>query len=136
TDFGTVTDTLPPQLTIVSMTHNGGGTPTQNGQTITWPVGVLQPGQTVTLTIVTRLAGAGTNAACRPDGPQFVSNEACLTSGICAEISVFCEPSTLPATGESSSAVWRWLALAALATLLLGLITQHRRLHDLFRGQR
>lgn len=132
TDFGTVSDTLPAQLTFVSLTHSGGGQPTRNGQTVNWPVGIIAPGQTVTLTIVTRL-GAGGSGACRPGGPTFVTNEACLTSGLCSEISVFCEPSQLPATGEARHAPWRTPAFAAVLAVMIGLFTQHKRLIRSFR---
>ena len=87
-------DPLPPQVEILSVATTA-GTTSVNGQNVTAAIPVLQPGQSATITIQTRIRSSVA-------APFIITNEVCLTApvAVCDSASVI-SVSTLPATGES-----------------------------------
>lgn len=120
----TVTDTLNEALDIISATTSQ-GTYTFSGRTFTFNIGVIQPGQVVTMTITCRL---------RPDAhPPFdVLNTASMNGQIAtASLKVRSNRPSLPATGlppaPSDSDVNLATAAFVLGIVLVALVLYRRR---------
>jgi uncharacterized repeat protein (TIGR01451 family) len=88
-----VSDPVPPQLTIISASADAGNV-TVSGQVVYWSIETMNPGQTVTITIVTRVNG---NVAV----PFIIENTATLENGYIGSASArILSAGGLPATGE------------------------------------
>jgi uncharacterized repeat protein (TIGR01451 family) len=88
-----VSDPVPPQLTILSATADAGNV-TVSGQVVYWSIETMNPGQTVTITLVTRVNG---NVAV----PFIIENTATLENGYIGSASArILSAGGLPATGE------------------------------------
>lgn len=105
-----MTDNLPAQVQILS-TSTTSGSVSFNGQQVTFQQAVVNPGQSVTITVTTRVRD---NVAM----PFILTNVACLNNAInqCAQASTV-GALTLPATGQSP-----WSEMRA-ALLRLGIIS-------------
>jgi|GEM_PF-4714589 len=142
-----VTDNMPPQFEILD-NNSTGGTVTVAGQSYTLTAPVLNPGETITITLRTRMRGnplpppffgQGEVGACVANGPQIVLNRACLQfdggAEACAEATVACLPDALPATGESELNEWRLpvfsLTIVVLSIAILGGMLWIRRRYPL-----
>jgi uncharacterized repeat protein (TIGR01451 family) len=117
------TDNMDSRLEIIS-TSASAGTVTVSGQTVTWSIGVLDPGQSVTTTIVTRIR-SGTAL------PFTINNLAVLGGGGSAAAGLgsysgqasatLLSVGSLPATGLEPW--WRTPLLVIAAGLALGLVS-------------
>ncbi len=106
------TDPVPAQLEIIgTQIDPNRGTVVVNGQFVTYSVGVLNPNETITITIQTRV---------RPDTsvPFYITNVASLTGGGDASATVL-SPVTLPHTGEEPW--WRTPMLLIALAVIVGL---------------
>ena len=120
-----IQDSVPDTLPIISVTSDRGTLDTQ-GQVVTVNVGTMNPGDVVTITLMTGVdPGEG--------GPASLTNTACATrtggDPVCDSASVNVGPATggLPATGigalpsgnggAHTVALLAWLALGLLLTL-------------------
>lgn len=120
-------DNMDSRLEIIS-TSTSAGTVTTNGQTVTWSIGVLNPGQSVTTTIVTRIRN-GTAL------PFTINNLAVLGGGGSATAGVgdytgqasanVLSVGSLPATGYEPW--WRAPLIVIAAGLALGLFSLYWR---------
>ena len=101
------TDPVPGELEIIQASVQGNnGTVTVNGQTVTYTIAVLNPGQSVVVTILTRVRQGITV-------PFDISNTATLSNGYVGSASDHIISATsLPATGETP---WWRLPLLLLA---------------------
>lgn len=112
-----VTDPIPNELEIISVSSTGGSTNT-SGQTVTLTIPTLNPGTTVTMTIQTRVR-AGTAV------PFNITNVASLNNGKTASASVS-SVGRLPSTGETP--FWRdWLLFGAFGIIFLGTLARLRK---------
>ncbi|MBZ0295578.1 MAG: DUF11 domain-containing protein [Anaerolineae bacterium] len=102
-----MTDTVPAELAI-NFVNTTAGSATVSGQTINFSLDVLGPGASVTITVNTRVRD-GVNT------PYFATNQACLSTGACAQATLS-SVEALPSTGQSPWSVWR----LPLFTLLSG----------------
>jgi uncharacterized repeat protein (TIGR01451 family) len=107
-------DPMPAQVEVLSATASA-GTVTISGQDVTLQQGVMQPGESITVTIETRV---------RPNVavPFTIVNEACVTGDTipadsCATATVI-SISSLPSTGETP--LWATM-LRAILYLGMGL---------------
>ncbi len=121
-----VSDTLPPQLELISSSASAGQVSINDLQ-ITWTLGSLPPGGSATMTIQTRvrsnpLPAPYTNqqASCTPGGQLFTENIACLQydggAQVCTTARTLCV-SQLPQTGFTPH--WREPLLWGAVALLL-----------------
>ena len=128
-----VTDNVPATMTVVNAASDRGPA-TVNGQQVSLTIPSLNPGETVTLSIVTALSPAVT-------APATVTNTACAARQggpqVCDVGTVTVGPgvSGLPATGIRSSGGalgWRWdglfgVALTGALMLFLSMQVSQRR---------
>ena len=119
------TDPVPAQLEITgTQIDTNRGTVVVNGQTVTYSVDMMNPNETINVTIITRI---------RPDTttPFNITNVASLTGDGSASATVL-SPVTLPSTGEEPW--WRTPMLITLAVIVglgmsaSGLIVRKRRI--------
>ena len=117
----TTTDTMPDVVQIQSVNATA-GTINFNGQVVTFMLASLAPGQTVTITIVTRV---------RDDAvlPFVVINTATLTSstGSDSATATLTGVNELPATGEPLDFAVRWGGVIALGIAAFGLLWLMRK---------
>jgi uncharacterized repeat protein (TIGR01451 family)/LPXTG-motif cell wall-anchored protein len=118
-----LTDSVPDVVAIESVNATAGSI-SFNGQVVTFTLASLAPGQTVTITIVTRVRE---NAAL----PFVAVNTAQLTSsgGSTSASATLTGVSELPATGETPDFFVRWggvIVLAMIALVLFVLTTRRR----------
>jgi uncharacterized repeat protein (TIGR01451 family) len=107
-----VVDNLPNQVQIISASATG-GTVTTSGQTVRWSKPVLNPGESVTITVTTRV---------RSDVavPFSITNLATFSIDsrpIQTVQAVVHSVTNLPRTGESPWAALRWGMLTVLASI-------------------
>ncbi len=119
-----VSDTLVPELRIDGA-ETSKGSFAINGQTVTFNIGTVDPGETVTMRIFTTVVR-------NPNAP-FINNEACTTASnantLCARGQIG-SPSTLPATGyeDVPAAPNPWvLAIVGLLCTLSAVVAYMRR---------
>lgn len=110
-----VTDTMPAEVEILSVSATAGSV-SHSGQTVSFSIGSLAPGQSVTITVQTRVRD---NVAV----PFIITNQACMTStehpdARCASATLT-SVGQLPATGQSPWSPWRVPLLAGAAGLAL-----------------
>ncbi len=88
----TVTDTINPPLIFVSASATQGSF-TVTGNVVRFTIGTVNPGQIITLTVVTRVS---------PDAqpPLDITNLAMLNNGKTASVTIRLTRGNLPATGE------------------------------------
>lgn len=112
-----LTDTIPSAFEVVSASASR-GSPSVNDQQVTLNIGTLNPGESLTVTILTRVrAGVGGGA---------VSNLAILSGGLTGQASVTVViVSALPALGEEPW--WRMLLLASIAGAGIWAVNRYRR---------
>jgi len=120
-----VNDTLPAQVEITGVTSSSGSA-TFTGQSITFIQAALGPGETITITVQTRV-----RASAVP--PYTLRNRASLTNAEnptprYAEAIVI-SAETLPDTGDSRWSLWRTplLILIGIASALAAWIVGRRR---------
>ncbi len=118
-----VTDTLPAEVEILSVSASAGSV-SHSGQTVSFSIGSLAPGQSVTITVQTRVRD---NVAV----PFIITNQACMTStehpdARCASATLT-SVGQLPATGQSPWSPWRVPLAAGAAGLALMAASLWRR---------
>jgi uncharacterized repeat protein (TIGR01451 family) len=99
-------DPVPAPLEVLGATASA-GTVTTSGNTVNWSIDALQPGQSVTITIRSRVPS---DAAV----PYSITNTAFLNNGLQASATTL-SVNALPATGETP--LWRTVLLM---TMMLG----------------
>ncbi|MEO0595854.1 MAG: SdrD B-like domain-containing protein, partial [Chloroflexota bacterium] len=108
----TVTDSVPPQLTIISASAQS-GTVTITGQDVSWSIPTLAPGESLTMSVVTNIRDDITL-----DVP-IVTNTAILDGTPISSAATVLTVTELPNTGETPW--WRTaLTVLGITTLSLG----------------
>jgi uncharacterized repeat protein (TIGR01451 family) len=131
----TVTDALAPYMELISADATA-GTVTVQGDTITFNIAVLNPGQSVRINIRVRVRGnplpipysPSQQAVCTPGGPITIDNQTCMDydgGKMCVQATVYCAPTQLPSTGEIPwYADWLRVGLVMLGVTLAWLIVK------------
>ncbi|MBN1430576.1 MAG: DUF11 domain-containing protein, partial [Anaerolineae bacterium] len=103
----TITDNIPAQFTITEVTTTRGAI-TQTGNLVTVQIGVLQPGEQVTIVIKTVVKDAA---------PAGVVTNTAYAGNVSAEASIILFPKDLPATGGRPVNRLRYAVLIAATSL-------------------
>jgi uncharacterized repeat protein (TIGR01451 family) len=112
----TVVDPIPVPLILLSAT-TAQGTFTISGNTVTFNLGAVNPGQQIVMTITTQVDP-------KAKTPQSITNTATLDSNKNSSAKLRITSGTLPETGEhpaDTSALWQPLIGALVALLILGI---------------
>lgn len=115
-------DNVPPEFRIESVTSSAGMVGF-SGQTVTLNLAQLPPGETVSVTVNSRVLDS-------VPLPYSAKNEACLTSAElpnpeCADVTVT-GVTLLPSTGESPLSLWRLPLLAGVVIGVIGIFMVSR----------
>lgn len=118
-----LSDHLAPYMELLEVNITAGSY-SVSGDTVNFTLDVLNPGQTVRITIRTRVRGRlpvplspAQPAACLPGGPTTIDNQTCMECDggrLCTQATVYCFPAQLPNTGEIP-----WYANGLRAGLIL-----------------
>lgn len=121
----TVSDPLPDPLIVISAAQTQ-GTHTTSGNTVTFAVGTVNPGQVITLTVVSRVRGnavtpmdiINTATLSWPGGPPRSGNAIIRITR-----------ATLPSTGEhpDNASMSAWWIVSAIGAIGVGLVRHLRQ---------